>query len=58
MERAVVRLVVIIAVALAAFGVVGMQVVRVQRVCTTVLSARAHPVQAKTTTCEWRLKQP
>jgi hypothetical protein len=51
-----VRLVVIIAVALAALSVVGTQVVRVQRVCTTV--ARAHPVQAKTTTCEWRLKQP
>jgi hypothetical protein len=57
-ERAVVRLVVIIAVAFAALSVVGTQVVRVQRVCTTVLSARAHPVQTKTTTCEWRLKRP
>jgi hypothetical protein len=53
-----VRLVVIIAVALAALSAVGTQVVRVQRVCTTALSARAHPVQTKTTTCEWRLKHP
>jgi hypothetical protein len=57
-ERAVVRLVVIIAVALVALSAVGTQVVRVQRVCTTTLSVRAHPVQTKTTTCEWRLKHP
>jgi len=55
-ERATVRLQVMIAVALAALGVVGTQVIRVQRVCTTALPARAHGVQAKTTTCEWRIK--
>ena len=52
------RLVVIIAVALAALGIVGTQVVRVQRVCTTVLLARARAAQAKTATCEWRIKHP
>jgi len=46
-----------IAVALAALGVVGTQVVRVQRVCTTALPAHDHGVQAKTTTCEWRIKR-
>jgi len=45
-----------IAVALAALGVVGTQVIRVQRVCTTAMPAGAHSAQAKTTTCEWRIK--
>ncbi|MGB2952921.1 MAG: hypothetical protein WBB74_05965 [Gaiellaceae bacterium] len=52
------RLLLIAAVALVALGVVGTQVVRVRRACTTVLSAHVGRTSARTTTCEWRIDHP
>jgi hypothetical protein len=50
------RLIVIIAVALIGLSALGTHFVRVQRICTTAISARTLSGQVKKTTCEWRIK--
>ena len=49
------RLIAIIAVVLVGLGALGTHFVRVQRICTTGMSAHAQSGQLKKTTCEWRI---